>query len=328
MHGNAAALARLFWSICLGGGICSNAHAQNYPIRPLRLIVTSAPVGTNDIVGRVIAVKLTEALGQQVIVDNRPGASGVIGAQLAAKGAPDGYTLLLGNFSTMAVNLSLQRALPYAPLRDFQPLTLLATVPQILVVHPALPVKSVRDLIALAKAKPGSLTYGSGTNGTGAHLSAALLKWLAQIDLVQVPYKAGVGGALVELVAGQISMVFGGVPGVAPYIKSGRLRALGVTGAKRVAVFPELPTIEQAGVPGYEVTLWYGILVPAGTPAPLVEKLHGTLVRALQSPDMGVRMAADGADPAWNTPDEFRAFIGTEIVRWAAVMKASGIQAE
>jgi tripartite-type tricarboxylate transporter receptor subunit TctC len=300
--------------------------AQAYPDRPIRLIVPSGPGGTNDIMGRLAAMQLTERLGQQVIVDNRPGATGIIGMQLAAKAPADGYTLVLGNFSTLAVNLSLHRNLPYDPLKDLQPITLLAKVPQILVVNPALGVSSVRELIALAKAKPGTLTYGSGTSGTGAHLSAELLKSLAKIDVVQVPYKQGIGAALVELLGGQISMVFAGVPGVASHIRSGKLRALGVTGARRIAVFPQLPTIAEAGVPGYEVTLWYGILAPAGTPAPIVAKLNQALVQAFDSPEMHKRMAAEGGEVASATPEQFRAFIESEIARWKSVMKASGIR--
>jgi tripartite-type tricarboxylate transporter receptor subunit TctC len=300
--------------------------AGGYPEKPIRLVVPSAPVGTNDIMGRLAATRLTDALGQQVIVDNRPGATGIIGVQVVSRAAPDGYTLLLGNFSTLAVNLGLHRNLPYDPLKDFQPITLLAKVPQILVVNPALPAKSLKELIALARATPGALTYGSGTNGTGAHLSAELLKSLAKIDVVQVPYKSGVGGALIELLGGQISMVFGGVPGVAGHIRSGRLRALGVTSAVRIPVFPDLPTIAEAGVPGYEVTLWYGILAPAQTPAAVVTTLNRTLVAALESKEMRERMANEGAEPTPTTPEQFRAFIKSEIGRWTSVMKASGIR--
>ena len=300
--------------------------AQVYPDKPIRLIIPSAPVGTNDIMGRLAASKLTEALGQQVVVDNRPGATGIIGLQVVAQSRPDGYTLLMGNSSNLAVNISLHRSLPYDPLRDFQPITLLAKAPQILVVNPSLPVNSLKELIALARAKPGALTYGSGTNGTGAHLSAELLTSLAKIDIVQVPYKTGVGGALIELLGGQISMVFGGVPGVAPHIRSRKLRALGVTSATRTPVFPELPTIAEAGVPGYEITLWYGVLAPAGTPAPIVTTLNRTLVKALDSQEMRERMAGEGAEPAPTTPEQFRAFIKSEIGRWTSVMKSSGIR--
>ena len=304
-----------------------SAHAQEFPTKPIRIIVSSAPVGANDIVARLAGAKITDALGQPVIVDNRPGASGIPGVQFVAKSAPDGYNLLLGNFSTLAVNLSLFDKLPYDTVKDFQPITLIARVPQVLVVHPSLPVKSVKDLIALAKAHPGKLNYGSGLSGSGAHLSAEMLKYLSKIELVMVPYKAGVGGALTALVGGEISLVFGGVPGVAPYLPK-RLRALGVTGAKRVPAFPDLPTMEEAGVRGYELTLWYGLLAPAGTPAPVVNKLNGALVRALQTPDVKERFATLGADPAPMTPEEFAAMLPPEIKKWATLVKAAGIKAE
>ena len=307
-------------------GPASALCAAAYPDRPIRLVVPSAPVGTNDILGRLAGAKLTDALGQQVIIDNRPGATGIIGVQVVAKAPPDGYTLLLGNFSTLAVNPALHRDLPYDSLKDFQPITLLAKVPQILVVNPAVPANSVKELIALARAKPGALTYGSGTTGTGAHLSAELLKSLAKIDILQVPYKSGVGGALIELLGGQISMVFGGVPGVAPHIRSRKLRGLGVTSATRTPAFPELPTIAEAGVPGYEVTLWYGVLAPAGTPAPVVTTLNRTLVRALDAAETRERMSGEGAEPSPTTPDQFRAFIKSEIGRWSSVMKSTGIR--
>lgn len=305
-----------------------SAQAQEYPSRPIRIIVSSAPVGANDIVARLAGAKLTEALGQQTIIDNRPGASGITGVQAVVKSPPDGYTLLLGNFSTLAVNLSLFEKLPYDTLKDFQPITLIARVPQVLTVHPSLPVKSVKDLIALAKAHPGKLNYGSGLSGSGAHLSAELLKWHTKIDIVMVPYKTGVGGALTALVGGEVTIVFGGVPGVAPFLQSKRLRALGVTGAKRVPAFPDLPTIEEAGVPGYELTLWYGLLAPAGTPSAVVSRLNAALTRSLQTADMKERLAALGADPAPTTPDEFAAMLPPEIKKWATLVKAAGIKAE
>jgi tripartite-type tricarboxylate transporter receptor subunit TctC len=291
------------------------------------MVIPFAPGGANDVIGRLVGMKLTEALGQQVIVENRGGAGGSIGADLIAKAPPDGYNLLLGNIANLSVNPTLYRKLPYHPLTDFQPITLIAKIPNILAVHPSLPVRSVKDLIALAKAKPGSLAFGTGGSGSGSHLTAEYFKLLAKVDMVHVPYK-GVGPALVDLLAGQTSLVFAAVPGVASYIKAGRLRALGVSSAKRLQVFPEVPTIEQAGVPGFEATLWYGVLAPAGPPAPIVTKLHATLVRALQTSDMRERLAADGSEPVGNTPEEFLAFIKSEIGRWAPVIKASGARVD
>lgn len=318
----------IWWPVgCFVGALALSTYAQDYPAKPIRLVIPFAPGGTNDIIGRLVAQKLTEALGQQVVVDNRGGAGGSIGVEIVAKAPPDGYNLVLGNIANLAINPTLYRKLAYNPVKDLQPVTLIAKVPQILVVHPALPVKSLKDLIALAKAKPGALTYGSGGNGSGAHLTAELLKMLAKIDLVHIPYK-GVGPALVDLLAGQTSMLFGGVPGVAPYIKAGRLRALGVTGPRRVPAVADIPTIAEAGVPGYEATLWYGVLAPPGTPAPIIAKLHATLVRALQTPELKERLAADGSDPVGNTPEEFTAFIKSEIARWAPVIKASGARAD
>lgn len=312
---------------CLAGSLAVNGYAQDYPSRPIRLVIPFPPGGTNDVVGRVVGTKLAEALGQQVIIDNRGGAGGSIGADLIAKAPADGYGLLLGNTSNLSVNLTLYPKLPYHPVKDFQPVSLIAKVPQILVVHPSLPVRSLKDLIALAKVKPGALTFGSGGTGSGSHLTTEYLKLLAKIDMVHVPYK-GVGPALVDLLAGQTQLVFAGVPGAVSYVKTDKLRALGVSGANRVQALPDVPAIAQAGVPGYEATLWYGVLAPAGTPVPIVTKLHGTLVRILQTPDMRERLAALGAEPVWTAPEEFGAFIKSEINRWAPVIKASGARAD
>ncbi len=305
----------------------STTSGQAYPVKPLRMMIPFVPGGANDVIGRIAAIKITEALGQQVVVENRGGSGGSLGVEIAAKWPNDGYHLVLGNIANMAVNPTLYRKLSYHPLRDLQPITLIAKVPTILAVHPSLPAKNVQELIVLARARPGQLTFGTGGAGSGAHLATALFVLHTKLDLVHVPYK-GVGPALIDVLAGQITMTFGAVPGVLPYARSGRLRALGVTGAKRISVLPELPTVAEAGVPGYEATLWFGVLAPAGVPMPIVTRLHGALTRALQSQDMKDRLIAEGAEPIGNTPQEFQAFIKSEIERWAVVVKASGMKAE
>ncbi len=305
-------------------------QAQEYPVKPIRMMIPFVPGGANDVIGRIAGLKITEALGQQVVIENRGGSGGSLGVEIAAKWPNDGYHLVLGNIANMAVNPTLYRKLSYHPLRDLQPITLIAKVPTILAVHPSLPAKNVTELIALARARPGQLTFGTGGAGSGAHLATELFVLHTKVNMVHVPYK-GVGPALIDVLAGQITMTFGAVPGVLPYVRSarsGRLRALGVTGAKRISVLPELPTVAEAGVPGYEATLWFGVLAPAGVPTPIVNRLHGALMKALQSQDMKDRLTAEGAEPVGNTPQEFQAFIKSEIERWAVVVKASGMKAE
>jgi tripartite-type tricarboxylate transporter receptor subunit TctC len=299
------------------------AQAQDYPSKPLRLIIPFAPGGTNDVIGRLMAAKLGEMLGQQVIPDNRAGAGGTVGIELVVKTPPDGYNLVIGNIATLAINPTLYPKLSYDPLRDLQTVTLIAKVPQVLVAHPSLPAKNPRELIALAKARPGELAYGSGGNGSGAHISGEMLKMLAGVDLVHIPYK-GVGPAQIDLLAGQIQLVFGGVPSVAPQVRAGRLRALGITGPQRVVTFPEVPTIAESGVKNYEATMWYGVLAAAGTPQSVVMKLHAAVNRALRTPDLNERLVADGSAPSGMLPEEFTAFIKSELARWAPVIRASG----
>jgi len=301
--------------------------ADPFPSRPIRIVIPFVPGGANDVIGRIVGIKITEAHGQQVVIENRGGAGGSLGVEIASKAPPDGYTLVLGNIANLAVNPTLYRKLGYNPLTDLQPITLIAKVPTILAVHPSLPAQNVLELIALARKRPGQLTFGTGGSGSGSHLTMELFKLQTQLELVHIPYK-GVGPALIDLLAGQITMSFGAVPGVLPYARSGRLRALGVSGPKRIAVLPDLPTIAQAGVPGFESTLWYGLLAPAGTPMPIVNRLHATLTRALQSADMKERFAAEGSDPVGSTPQEFHAFIKSEIERWAVVVKVAGMKAE
>jgi tripartite-type tricarboxylate transporter receptor subunit TctC len=296
------------------------AMAQDYPNKSIRLIIPFAPGGTNDVIGRLMAAKLGEILGQQVVPDNRAGAGGTVGIELVVKTPPDGYNLVIGNIATLAINPTLYPKLSYDPLRDLQPVTLIAKVPQVLVAHPSLPAKNARELIALAKSRPGELAYGSGGNGSGAHVSGEML---AKINLTHIPYK-GVGPAQIDLLAGQIQLVFAGVPSVVPYVKTGRLRALGITGPKRVVTFPEVPTIAESGVANFDVTMWYGVLAAAGTPQPLVMKLHGAVNRALRAPELNERLLAEGSEPSGILPDEFSAFIKSELTRWAPVIRASG----
>lgn len=311
----------------LAGLFTINGLAQEYPTKPVRLIIPFAPGGSNDILGRLIGAKLSETLGQQVVIDNRPGAGGSIGVELAARSAPDGYTLVIGHIGTLAVNPTLYRRLPYNPLKDFQPISMLAKVANIMVVHPSVPAKSVKELIALAKAKPGSLVYGSGGNGGAGHLATEYFKLMAKIDMVHVPYK-GTGPAVVDLMAGQTHLVFAGIPGIIAQVRAGRLRALGVSTSKRLAIFPDVPTIAEAGVPGYEATQWYGVLAPAGTPKAVVARLNKEIVSALQTTQMQERLAADGSEPLASTPEEFLDFIKEEIARWAPVIKAAGIRVD
>ncbi len=303
------------------------AQAQEYPSKPIRMIIPFVPGGANDVFGRLAGIKITEALGQQVIVENRGGAGGSVGMELAAKAPPDGYTLVLGNIANLSVNPTLYRKLSYNPVTDLQPITLMAKLPSILVVHPSLPAKNIKELIALARAQPAWLTFGTGGGGSGSHLTMELFKLQSKIDLVHIPYK-GVGPAMIDLLAGQITMSFGAVPGVGPYVRSARLRGLGVTSAARIAAYPDMPTVAQAGLPGFEATLWYGVLAPAGTPMPIINRLHATLIRAMQSPDMKERFVAEGAEQVGSTPQEFQAFIKSEIERWAVVVRASGMRAE
>ena len=301
------------------------ASAQSYPNRAIRMLVPSTPGGSVDTLARTVAPKLAEKWGQQVVVDNRAGAGGAIAGELLAKAPPDGYTLMMGTIAATATNVSLQKV-NYDPLRDFAPVTLVATQNLMLVVHPSVPAKSVKDIIALAKAKPGQLSFASAGNGTGGHLSGELFKLLAGIDLLHIPYK-GVAPALVDVVAGQVSMTFASLLSGTPHYKSGRLRAYAVTGAKRSAALPELPTMQEAGVKGYESSAWYGVLAPAGTPADIVNKLNAEIVGILKQPETNERLSQEGAEPVGNTPAQFGAHIKSEIEKWRKVIRAAGIKA-
>jgi len=310
-------------ALALALSITSAAFAQAWPTKPVKIVVPFPPGGTTDILARAIGFDLTKAWSQPIIVENRPGAGGNIGAEAVAKSPADGYTLLMGTVGTHGINPSVYKKMAYDAIKDFAPVTLVALVPNMLVVHPSVPVKSVGELIALAKKQPGKLTFASSGNGTSIHLSGALFETLAGVDLVHVPYK-GSSPAIIDLLAGQVNMMFDNMPSALPYVKSGKLRALAVTSARRSPAMPELPTIAEAGVKGYEASSWFGMLAPAGTPKDVVAKANGAILKSLSTPDIKEKLSSQGAAPAGDTPEKFAAFIRAEIDKWAKVVKASG----
>ena len=300
-------------------------HAQNYPNRPIRLIVPFAPGGGSDFVGRVIGQKLTDQLGQQVVVDNRPGAASLVGTQIAARGAPDGYTLLLAD-AGFTINIAFFKDPKYDALKDFAPVSVIASTPYILVVNPQLPYAgSLKAFIAAAKAQPGKLALGSAGSGSGTHMTGELFRLRAGITMTHVPYKS-VGPAMADVVGGQIPATFSTPPTSLPLVKAGRLRILAAAVPKRSALLPDVPTFAENGLPGIDVTNWYSVMSVGGTPQPVIKRLHAEIVRAIASPDMRQRLAASALEPAPNTPDEFRAMIAREIKRWVDVVKDAGIQ--
>ena len=304
--------------------VSASAQAQQaYPNRPIRFILPYATGGGTDAAARLFGQKLSEAFGHQVVVDNRAGAGGIIGFELAAKALPDGYTLVMAavNFTVLP---SLHKKLPYDTVRDFAPVSLLVAYPHLLVVHPSVAVTSVKELLALAKAKPGQLNYASSGTGSVAHITAELFKSLAGVNLVHVSYK-GTGPAMIGLLAGEAGIAFHSVSATAPHVRAGRLRALAATSDKRATSFPDLPTIAEAGVPGYEASNWAGVLAPAGTPRPIIARLHAELMRILKLPDVGQRLAASDFELVGNTPEEFGALISKEVVKWGKVAKGAGI---
>lgn len=298
--------------------------AQNYPTRPIRLVVASSPGGASDILGRMLAQKLSDELAQQVVVDNRGGASGVIGTDIVAKAVPDGYTLLIIQ-PTLTINPSMISNLPYDAVRDFAPVSLVVDAAQILAANPSVPATNAKELIALAKSKPGQLMFGSPGVGTHPHLTAELFKLNAGVDMPQVLFK-GSGMAHISLMSGEIAVAFSTVLSAMPHIKSGKIRALGVTTAKRVAVVPDVPTIAESGLPGFETSQWFGILAPARTPAPIVDRLYDALLRGSNSPEVKERLNAQGVEVVNQKPEEFAAVIKRELVQWAKVIKAAGIK--
>ena len=308
-------------------GVSAPVLAQAYPAKAIRFVVPFPPGGPLDVSARVIGQKLTEAWKQPVIIDNRPGAGGNIGADLVAKSMPDGYTILMGAVSTHAINPHLYAKMPYDALRDFAPITRVTTVPNVLVIHPSLPVRSVRELITLARSKPGQLSFASGSSGSTGHLAGELFKTMAGVDMVHVPYK-GAAPAVTDLIAGHVALMFDNLASALPQIKAGRTRALAVTTITRAAAAPDLPTIDESGLKGFDLSTWFGVFAPAGVPAPVIEALHREITRALDSADVRSRLAALGAQPTPTTPDAFAAFIKTEQAVYARVVKASGARVD
>ena len=302
------------------------AHAQPYPAKPVRIIVPFAPGGSTDIVARALGAKASEGLGQSIIVENRAGAGGSIGAEAAAKAPADGYTVFMGHVGTLAINPALYRKLPYDPIRDFSPITLAIASPLIMVVHPSFPAKSVKELIALARTRPGEITFSSAGNGSASHLGGELLNSIARIKNLHVPYK-GTGPATIAVVSGEVSLMFSGQGTSWPLIKSGKLRAIAHTGSKRLANAPSLPAVQET-IPGYEVINWHGVLAPAGTPPDIMKRLHAEFVKALASNEVKSKLTADGFEVIGNSPAEFAKFIHAEKDKWAKVIRDAGITQE
>jgi tripartite-type tricarboxylate transporter receptor subunit TctC len=320
-------LRRIIGVFCLLMGGAGPTVAQTYPVKPVRVIVPFPPGGAADIVARAITQEMGRAWGAQVVVDNRAGAGGLIGAEQAARAAPDGYTLLFASASPMTVSPHLAAKPPYHPLRDFTPIVLIGFSPNLIVVHPSLPARSMKEMIALARARPGQINYASNGVGTLSHLAMELVKYRARIDLVHVPYKGG-APAIIDTVAGHCSVFFAAYPTLSGQLKAGRLRALAVTSARRIALAPELPTVAEAALPGFEATQWWGAYGPVGLPVDLVARLNADIGRALLTAEVKTRLAADGAEPAGGTPGDLAAYLRTDYERWGKVVKASGIRAE
>jgi tripartite-type tricarboxylate transporter receptor subunit TctC len=314
------ALAAVFLS-------ASAALAADYPTKPIHLIVPFPPGGGNDTVARAIAQQVGPDLGQPLVIDNRPGAGGSVGAELAAKAPADGYTLFLAGVGSHAVNPNLHRKLPYDAIKDFTPITLIASAPSVLVVNPSVPARTVAEFTAYARANPGKLNYASNGNGSAAQLAAAMYEWMAGVKMVHVPYK-GIAPAMTDLLAGETQLMFGTIVALVPHVQAGKLRALAVTSRKRSSLLTEVPTLAESGLPDYEAGSWYGILAPAGTPRDIVERLNGAVVKAIREPEVSKRLVQEGAEPVGSTPDEFGAHIKSEIARVARVVREAGIKIE
>ena len=308
-------------------GTGAQAADGDYPVKPIRVIVPFATGGSTDILIRTVGQRMGESLGQQLLIDNRGGAGGALGAELAAKSPPDGYTIMATTSGVVVVNTSLYKKLSYDPVKDFVPISIIASLPNMLVVPPSMPVKDVHGLIALAKARPGQLTYASGGNGTSNHLAGALLSYLAGVDITHVPYKGG-GPAVLAVMTGEVTMLFATMPSAMQQVKGKRLKALAVTGRTRSPAVPELPTMIESGVKDFVVSIWIGIMAPRGTPTGIVERLNREVVKALQVPDVVSRLKEEGYEPVASTPENMAADMKTETETWAKVIKAAGIRAD
>ncbi len=320
---------RLWWSVMAGaclsaaGGIA----AQGYPSKAVKMIVPFPAGGPTDILGRLLGQKLTESWGHGVVIDNRPGGGGLIGGQLAAKSPPDGYTIYLGGITTLVLSTYVHKSRPYDALRDFLPVTLTTMQPLLLMTHPTLPAKTVKDFIALAHARPGEINYGTSGPGGSGHLAGELLRGMTKIDIVHVPYR-GAAPAINDLLAGQVQSMFGAPLAVVPHIRSGKIRALAVTGQKRSLAVPDVPTFDEAGLPGYDASTWNGIMVPTGTPRAIIDRLHGEIAKILRAPNTLDRLAGDGSVAVASTPEEFAAFIKAEHAKWGKVVREANIRVE
>jgi tripartite-type tricarboxylate transporter receptor subunit TctC len=317
------ALFRLFVGVLLGLLAASGLHAQQYPVKPVRLIVPFAPGGTTDIIARLLGGKLAAELGQQMIVDNRGGAGSMIGTEAAAKSPPDGYTMILNNIG-LAINETLYPKRPYEALRDLAPVSLVGITPNVFVVHPSVPAKSVKEFVTFAKARPGELTYASGGVGSSSHLAAELFQILSGVKVIHVPYK-GAGPGLIDVASGQVHFMINSMPAVMTHVKSGRLRALAVSSAKRSQAVPDLPTIAESGVPGYDFSTWYGLLVPAGTPKAVVARLNEAVQKALQDADLREKLAQQGVEPDAGAPEKFGEIIRSDIAKWRKIIRDANI---
>lgn len=324
---NTITLRTLTAALALACTAAAQAADAPYPTKPIRFILGYPPGGASDAVARLITAPMTQRLGQQLVIDNRPGAGGNIAGEIAARSAPDGHTWFLGNNGILATNQALYQKMPFDSLRDFATVTLIGTQPSVLVTHPALPVKTVKDLIALARAKPGELNYASTGTGTAGHLAGELFKGLAKVNYQHIPYKGG-GPAVIDLISGQVQFMFATAASVMQHMRNGRMRAIAVTSAQRSAALPELPTVSEAAIPGFEALTWHGIVVPAATPAPVVAKINSELNAALATNELKERLAVQGVEARGGKPEEFAAFLRSEIPKWTKVVRDSGAKPE